>query len=76
MAHRVLKDVLHVAAAPAAAIVGFAEVVYAVRGRVGKIPEYYKAGDVDELHVLGDGLKASQDVASALEEALDKLPSS
>jgi hypothetical protein len=76
VAQHVLKDFLHVAAAPAAAIVGFAEVVYAVHGRVGKIPEYYKAGDVDELHYLGDGLNASQELASALEEALDKLPSS
>jgi hypothetical protein len=73
-AHHVLKEFLHVAAAPAAAIVGFAEVVYAVRSRVGKIPEYYKAGDVDELYLLRDGLGASQDLASSLEEALGKLP--
>jgi hypothetical protein len=75
VAHHVLKDFLHVAAAPAAAIVGFAEVVYAVRSRVGKIPEYYKAGDVDELYFLRDSLGASQDLASSLEEALGKLPS-
>jgi hypothetical protein len=75
VAHHVLKDILHIAAAPAAAIVGFAEVVYAVRSRVGKIPEYYKAGDVDELYILRDGLGASQDLASSLEEALGKLPS-
>jgi hypothetical protein len=74
-AHHVLKEVLHVAAAPAAAIVGFAEVVYAVRSRVGKIPEYYKAGDVDELYLLRDGLQASQSLASSLEEALGRLPS-
>jgi hypothetical protein len=75
VAQVLLKKILHVAAAPASAIVDFAQVVYAVYGRVGKIPEYYKAGDVDELHVLGDGLRASQELASALEEALDKLPS-
>jgi hypothetical protein len=75
VAHHVLKDFLHIAAAPAAAIVGFAEVVYAVRSRIGKIPEYYKAGDVDELYVLSDGLEASQDLASSLEAALGKLPS-
>lgn len=74
VAHHVLKDFLHIAAAPAAAIVGFAEVVYAVRSRVGKIPEYYKAGDVDELYFLRDGLEVSQDLASSLEEALGKLP--
>lgn len=76
VAQGLLKKILHVAAAPASAIVDFAQVVYAVHGRVGKIPECYKAGDVDELHVLRDGLGASQDLASALEEALDKLPSS
>jgi hypothetical protein len=75
VAHQVLKEFLHIAAAPAAAIVGFAEVVYAVRSRVGKIPEYYKAGDVDELYVLRDGLEASQGLASSLEEAVGKLPS-
>ncbi|HUN77801.1 MAG TPA: hypothetical protein VMU32_02655 [Solirubrobacteraceae bacterium] len=75
VAHRVLKDFLNIAAAPAAAIVSFAEVVYAVRSRVGKIPEYYKAGDVDELYFLRDGLGASQELASSLEEALGKLPS-
>ncbi len=74
-AHHLLKEFLHVAAAPATAIVGFAEVVYAVRSRVGKIPEYYKAGDVDELYLLRDGLQASQNLASSLEEALGKLPS-
>lgn len=76
VAQHVLKEILHVAAAPAAAIVDFATVVYSVHGRVGKIPEYYKAGDVDELHYLGDGLNAAQKLASALVEALDKLPSS
>ena len=75
VAHRVLKDFLNIAAAPAAAIVGFAKVVYAVRSRVGKIPEYYKAGDVNELYFLRDGLGASQELASSLEEALGKLPS-
>lgn len=75
VAHQVLTAFLHIAAAPAAAIVDFAEVVYAVRNRVGEIPEYYEAGDVDELYVLGDGLKASQDLTSSLEEALGRLPS-
>lgn len=75
VAHHVLIDFLHIAAAPAAAIVGFAEVVYGVQSRVGKIPEYYQAGDVDELYFLRDGLQASQNLASSLEEALGKLPS-